>query len=174
MRALDQTSHVLGQLAAWLFVAIGLMVSYDVFLRYVFNAPTKWALEISEFLLLWATYLAAASVLRQRQNIRITLLYDKLGATGRRLCDSLALVIIAVFSGVVVAHGIDIVGDSIAQGRRTSTMLQVPKWMTEVAIPVGFGLLLAQALVELGRLWTGTARDRDGAGDGHGRGEGRS
>ncbi len=154
MRALDRTSDALGHVAAWLFVAIGLMVSYDVTLRYVFNAPTKWALEISEFLLLWATYLAAASVLRHRQNIRITLLYDVLGATGRRVCDTLALLIIAMFAAVAVVHGLDIVYDSVAQGRRTSTMLQVPKWMTEAAIPLGFGLLLAQALVEMGRVWS--------------------
>ncbi|MQX36969.1 TRAP transporter small permease [Roseospira navarrensis] len=183
VRSIDRASDILGHVAAWMFVAIGLMVSYDVTMRYVFTAPTKWALEISEFFLLWATYLAAASVLRHRENIRITLLYDVVGPLGRRLFDTVSLTIIAVFSGVAVVHGIDVLVDSVEQGRRTSTMLQVPKWMTELSIPVGFALLLAQALIELARAWTGEAprpvghqtetgdslEDAGGRGDGEGR-----
>jgi len=156
-RSIDRVSDILGHVAAWMFVAIGLMVSYDVTMRYVFNAPTKWALEMSEFFLLWATYLAAAYVLRHRDNIQITVLYDAVGPLTRRVFDTLALLIIGVFAGVAVVHGLDILADSIEQGRRTSTMLQVPKWMTEAAIPVGFGLLLVQAMLELARTWTGEA-----------------
>jgi TRAP-type C4-dicarboxylate transport system permease small subunit len=76
---------------------------------------------------------------------------------GRRLFETVALGIIAVFCGVAIVHGIDVVVDSVQQGRRTSTMLQVPKWMTELAIPVGFALLLAQALLDLARTWAGEA-----------------
>ena len=37
----------------------------------------------------------------------------------------------------------------------TGTMLNVPHWMTEAAIPVGFAILLLQALVQIARVVRG-------------------
>ena len=157
---IDRISDALGWLAGWMYFAIGIVISYDVTARYLFNAPTKWGLEVSEFLQLWATYLAAAYVLRHRQLISITLVTSRLGPIGRRVAEGISLLSIIGFCLVAIIYGMDILMDSIALGRRTSTMLSVPKWMTESAIPLGFGLLCLQAVVEFIRLLQGAEPDK--------------
>jgi len=152
LKLIDRLNDAFGWLAAAAFVAVGGMITYEVVMRYVFLAPTVWAEELSRFLQIWATYIAAAYVLRHRQLIAITLLVDRFGPRGRRLAEGFALVCILLFSLVAIYYGLEIMLDSIRQGRASATMLAVPKWMTEAAIPLGFLLLGLQALAELIRL----------------------
>jgi len=154
MRFTDRVAQLLATLSAWLFVAIGAMITWEVLARYVFNAPTIWAEEMSRFFQIWATYLAMAALLHQREFIRITLVIDRLGPTARLAAEVFALLVIACFSIVAAWYGLGIVQESVQVGRATSTMLQVPRWATEVAIPLGFGLLALQSLLEITRLRT--------------------
>lgn len=154
---IDKTSEWSGRLAAWLFFLIGIIIVYEVVARYVFLSPTIWSEELSRFLQIWATYLAAAHVLRKRQLIAIDLIVRYSGPLLRTCFESLALLVIIVFCLVAVFFGLEIVIDSVKVGRASSSMLAVPSWMTEAAIPVGFGLLLVQAVAELFRTLIGTA-----------------
>ena len=150
----DRVGVFCSRVAGWLFFAIGLMITYEVVARYVFNAPTIWAEEMSRFFQVWAVYLGAAYVLRYRHLIRITLLTDRIGPLGRRIAEAFSLLVIGAVSAVAIVWGIGIVAESVRLGRSTSTMLDVPQWMTEIAIPVGCGLLLVQCLAQLVRLFT--------------------
>jgi TRAP-type C4-dicarboxylate transport system permease small subunit len=152
LKLIDRLNEAFGWIAAAAFVGVGAMITYEVVMRYVFLAPTIWAEEMSRFLQIWATYLAAATVLRHRQLIAITVIVERLGPRGRKLAEAFALVWILLFCIVAVWYGLDIMLDSIRVGRATSTMLAVPQWMTELAIPLGFTLLALQALAELIRL----------------------
>lgn len=152
LKLIDRLNDAFGWIAAAAFVAVGAMITYEVVMRYVFLAPTIWAEEMSRFLQIWATYIAAATVLRHRQLIAITVVVERLGPRGRKVAEAFALVWILLFCLIAIWYGLDIMLDSIRLGRATSTMLAVPQWMTELAIPLGFTLLALQALAELVRL----------------------
>lgn len=155
MNLIDGLSQGLGRAAAWLYFATGIMLGYEVVARYFFNAPTIWAAEVSQLFLIWGTFLAMAHALRNDQHIRIEIVVARLGPAPRRLLRAFSLICIALLSGVVVWYGWGIAWDSLERGRSTGTMLNIPNWWTEMVIPVGFGLLLLQALVELWRLRRG-------------------
>ncbi len=155
IKFIDRLTNSAGLLAAWMFFAIGMMITYEVVMRKVFNAPTVWADEMARFFQIWAVYLAGAYVLKNRQLITVELFSTSLHKLTGRVLDFFTLVIIATFCAVAIWYGSSIVYESIEQGRNTSTMLGVPKWMTESAIPVTFTLLLAQTIVEIIKLATG-------------------
>ena len=156
-RLVDRIADLLGLLAAWLFFATGAMITYEVLARYLFNAPTIWAAELSQLFLLWGTFIAMAVLLRQRAHIRITLLIGRFGPRGRQASELFTLVFVAGFSAVAGWNGWWIAYDSLERGRSTGTMLNIPNWWSEMVIPLGFLVLLLQCLVELVRVW------RDGA-----------
>lgn len=155
LKLIDNLTSRAGVLSAWMFFAIGVMVTYEVVMRKVFNAPTVWVDEIARFFQIWAVYLASAYVLKNRQLITVELFSVALHKKTGRLFDFLTLAIVAVFCLVAIWYGAGIVVESIQQGRHTSTMLGVPKWMTETAIPLAFSLLLAQTLSEAWKLAKG-------------------
>lgn len=166
-RVIDRLSDSLGLLSGWMFFAVGGMIVWEVAARYLFNAPTIWAEEMARFFQLWATYLAAATVLRHRGLIRISIVIDRLGPGARRVAELFSLSAIAAFSALAIWYGWTIAADSLAVGRTSSTMLDVPSWLTEIAVPVGFGLLLMQCLVEIGRLLSGAPLPKSGHGEMH-------
>ena len=137
-----------GYLASGLFISIGFIISYEVISRYVFNAPTIWVNEISRFLQIWATYLALTYSFHKKDFIRITVLYDKIGDRGKKILDFISTIFIIFFSVFVVYYGWLIAYDSLEVGRTSSTILDLPSFLTEIAIPLCFGFLLIRVLIE--------------------------
>lgn len=149
MLFINQLSEFFGKLAAWMFFIIAAMITFEVVARYVFIAPTVWAEEMSQFFQIWATYLAAAYVLKNRKLISIDTVVSRFSPKIQWYFDLFSLSVIGLFSIVAVYYGSLILIESIQVGRSTSTMMAVPKWMTESAIPIGFGLLLLQTIAEI-------------------------
>jgi C4-dicarboxylate transporter, DctQ subunit len=148
LHILDRLSAALGIAAALAYFAIGLMLGYEVFARYLFTAPTIWAEELSRLFLVWGTCLAAAILLHRRQHIRITILTDLLPASARRWQECLVLLFVAGFAGAVVWYGTPLAFDSFERGRTTGSMLDIGAVWAEAAVPVGCSLLCLQALAE--------------------------
>ncbi|MEM7226014.1 MAG: TRAP transporter small permease [Pseudomonadota bacterium] len=155
LRAIDRLADIGAGVAAWLFVMIGGMITFEVVGRYGFTAPTIWAEELSRFCQVWAVYLGAAYVLRRGHLIRITFVTDRLGRRWRQAAEAFSLLAIMVIAAIALWWGMLITIESLAIGRITTSMLGTPLWMSEIAIPIGAALLLLQSLALLIRLTRG-------------------
>ena len=138
-----------GYLASALFISIGFIISYEVIMRYLFNSPTVWVNEISRFLKIWATYLALTYSFHKNDFIRITVIYDKVGEKGKKILDLISAFFILIFSSFVLYYGWLIAYDYLKVGRTSSTILDVPSFLTEFAIPLCFGFLVLRVLLEI-------------------------
>lgn len=151
MKVFSNLLLALAWIAAVLFVLSGGMLTYEVAARYLFVAPTIWAAELSQLCLIWGTMAAMPWLLHAGLHISVDVLTERLGEIGRRICHILAMLAIAAFSAVVTWKSWGIFWDSFERGRTTGSMLDMPTWVSELAIPVGFGLLFLQALIEITR-----------------------
>ena len=147
MNYYDKIVKYSGYLASALFIAIGFIVSYEVIMRYLFNSPTIWVNEVSRFLQIWATYLALTYSFHKRDFIRITVIYDRLNETGKKILDFISFIFIIIFSCFVVYYGWLIAYDSLKVGRTSSTILDVPSFLTELAIPLCFAFLVIRVIL---------------------------
>jgi TRAP-type C4-dicarboxylate transport system permease small subunit len=116
-------------------------ISYDVILRYVFYAPTYWALEMNTFLLAFLCLIPAGDVLRLGSQIRITFLFDRLGPAVRVRLDSLRSVAGVFFCALMVWKGADMAWKAWEHNDRMSTSLGTPMVIPYLFLPIGFGLL---------------------------------
>ena len=130
---------------AWLstavLTALMLLICVDVLLRYVFNAPLSWGVEISEISLLWITMLGSAYVLREGGHIRVDLLFNMISPAATRRCAMFSCVICAIACAVLTVFGSEAVLTSIMRGSFRPTQLEVPVWAIIIVIPVGAALL---------------------------------
>ena len=149
MTFITTLSRWAGVLGACLLAATGAMLTYEVIARYFFTKPTTWAAELSQLCLIWGCLLAMGWVLNQRRHITVNAVTNLLPQTAQKICVALSLVGIIVFSVIVTIWGWDIFHDSFVRGRTTGSLLNMPIWIAELSVPVGFALLTAQALVEL-------------------------
>ena len=148
MNYYDKLVKYSGYLASALFITIGFIVSYEVIMRYLFNSPTIWVNEVSRFLQIWATYLALTYSFHKKDFIRITVIYDRLNENGKKILDFISFIFILIFSSFVVYYGWIIAYDSLKVGRTSSTILDVPSFLTELAIPLCFAFLVLRVILE--------------------------
>jgi C4-dicarboxylate transporter, DctQ subunit len=148
---IDRFSDALGRISAWAYFVVGLMLGYEVLARYFFNAPTIWAAELSQLIFVFATLLAAPALLRGNGHIRVTALTALLGPPGRRAARLISLAFIFGLAILLAWHGLDAPINSYERGRTSGTMLNLPAWWAQSAVPLAFTLLALQAALEFVR-----------------------
>ena len=162
-RLLDRMTNATGNIAAGMFFALGLFVTYEVVMRYAFTAPTIWVDEVSRIMQIWASCLAASYVLRHRKMILIDVLLKETGALSRKISETFALLVTLFFAAVTTKYGFAIWLKATLAGHSTDSLLAPGKWLTHASIWVGFGLLSLQCLIELLRVWIAGVPQTDGA-----------
>lgn len=93
-------------ISALMFGAIVATFGANIVARYVFARPIIWADELVVLLLLWTTFLTAAFVTQEREQVVFDLLYERAGPARRRwmlLAGSalLALILAAALPAIV-------------------------------------------------------------------------
>ena len=154
MRVIDGITEFTGRLSAWCLFAIGFFITFEVVMRYVFNAPTVWVDEVSRVLQVWVVYLATAYVLKHREMVTIELILGNPDSILRKLAESFAIVVLFVFAGVACYYGFQIWLKATLAGHTTDTYLAPPKMITHAPVWVGSTLLILQGSVQLIRVWT--------------------
>ncbi len=125
-------------------VFMAMSISYDVVLRYIFVAPTHWALEVNTFLLAFLCVIPAGDVLRVGSQIRITFLYDRLRPAVKARLDILRAAAGIFFCAIMVWKGADMAWKAWLHNDRMSTSLGTPMVIPYVLLPIGFALLALQ------------------------------
>ncbi len=136
----------LGQLG---LVFMVVSITYDVVLRYVFVAPTHWALEVNTFLLAFLCVIPSGAVLRAGGQIRITFLLDRLSPPMRNRLDILRATAGLFFCGIMVWKGMDMAYVAWLHNDRMSTSLGTPLVIPYLFLPIGFFLLGLQYIAML-------------------------
>ncbi|MBO9446999.1 TRAP transporter small permease [Ruegeria sp. R14_0] len=149
MHLITTISRFAGLLGACLMAATGAMLTYEVIARYFFIKPTIWAAELSQLCLIWGCLLSLGWVLNMRRHITVNALTALMPAKTQKICVAISLMVLIAFSAIVAFWGWEIFFDSWDRGRTTGSLLDLPSWVAELSVPVGFVLVTAQAVVEL-------------------------
>lgn len=154
IKLIDSITDMVGKISAWLFFGIGIIVAYEVFVRYVFNSPTIWVDELSTVIQIWATYMGTAFALKHKDMIIIDIAFRDPNTLIRKILETFSLMIILTFSFIAIWYGFELWLDSTLKGHRTDTYLALPKWFTQASVWIGFSLLFLQAIAEVVKVWT--------------------
>ena len=141
LRGLTACENALAALGCAFFAFITLAICAEVLLRYGFNRPITWVVEISEYALLWITFLGTSWVMRQDGHVRVDLLLQYLSPPALRICGLVSSASGALTSLVLIVFGAHVTLVAMARGSFRPTGTDIPTWIVVVVIPVG-GLLL--------------------------------
>jgi TRAP-type mannitol/chloroaromatic compound transport system permease small subunit len=149
-RRIDRLTDVTGTWVAWLNVPLVLAVSYEVFLRYLFNAPTIWVFDVTYMLYGTIFMLGAAYALRKGAHIRTDFFFEQWSVRTRNVIDSLAyillffpsLLVFLVVSGEEAWYAFQI-GETSEQ-----TPWRPILWPFKAVVPLTCLLLIIQGIAE--------------------------
>ncbi len=149
----DRVSTWIGHAFAWLILALTLQISWEVFSRYVLNAPNQWAFDLMIMMYGTVFMMAGAYTLAKNGHVRGDVLY---GFFPPRLQAGLDLALYFLFfiPGVValVWAGYTYAQESWAINETSNiTANGPPLYPFKTVIPIAGVFLLAQGLVEIVR-----------------------
>src|SRR5688500_2148460 len=93
VRVIDKFTDVGGTLVGWLNVPLVLAVSYEVFARYLFNAPTIWSFDVAYMLYGTIFMLGAAYALLKGAHIRTDFFFEKWSIRTKWIIDSISYLV---------------------------------------------------------------------------------
>jgi TRAP-type C4-dicarboxylate transport system permease small subunit len=142
---------MLGFSAGVALACLAVLITIDVTIRNLGVGNFPWLLEVSEYVLFAATFLAAPWVLRENAHVRVDLLLTALPRTAGRLLAGLADVLGLVISAVLTWYALRVTADALERGDLIYKELVVPEWPFFVVVVVSGCLLIAEFSLRLAK-----------------------
>jgi len=150
--AVDRLSTWLGQVFAWAIILLTLMISWEVYSRYVLNSPHDWALNLQIMMYGTLFMMAGAYTLSKNGHVRGDVLYGFFQPRTQATID-LVLYIVFFLPGIVALTyaGWSYANEALAIREKTFSATPLPLYPFKFVIPFAGGLLLLQGVVEIVR-----------------------
>lgn len=128
---------------------LALIIFYDVLMRYFFNSPTFWALEISEYLLVFLGFAGIAEVQAHKKHIAMRFFYAKFPESVRRWLDTLFDIFLVAFCSLLLWQSLQMSLIAYKYESYSTSLLATPLFIPYSIIPIAALLLLLQGLVDI-------------------------
>jgi C4-dicarboxylate transporter DctQ subunit len=143
-RAFDFAIDKMARLGDVILVFLMLSVCADVILRYLFNRPQAWIVEISEYLLLYITFLGAAWVLKNEGHVIVDILVTRLSPKKGAAFGIVSSAIGTFVCLVIFWFGTLETLDLFKRGVPNPSVLEFPKGPLVAVIPFGSFFFMIQ------------------------------
>ncbi|MBI4191758.1 MAG: TRAP transporter small permease [Betaproteobacteria bacterium] len=150
IHALSRVLEALELVGIWVsgvaLAVVTLVITYQVFARYVLRSPISWFYDISEWTMAGIVFLGAAYTLRMRRHVRVEFLEEHLPrklAAGLRIVTSLLAL---VYFLVMIWFGWQTTSQAYQRNFTSSNPPFLPSFPALLVLPLG-GLLVCLRLI---------------------------
>ncbi|WP_296428539.1 TRAP transporter small permease subunit [Yoonia sp.] len=153
--AIEGLSLWVGRAFGWCILILTLSVSYEVFVRYVLNAPTVWSFDVMVQMYGALFLMAGPYALAQDSHVRGDVFYRLFSVRWQARVD-FALYILFFFPGILALfwYGWEIASDSWRYKEVSpNSPAGVQIYFFKTLIPLAGALLLLQGAAEMVRCW---------------------
>jgi TRAP-type C4-dicarboxylate transport system permease small subunit len=147
----DRLLDLFAILAGIIIGFITISVCAGILSRYFLNRPLSWVVEISEYGLLYMTFLVAAWVLRHERHVSVDLVYNRLSRRNQSMASIFTSIVAGIVFLIVTFYGFKVTKHQFDTKYFTPTILEAPKFVVTLIIPVGTSLLFIQIVRKIYR-----------------------
>jgi TRAP-type mannitol/chloroaromatic compound transport system permease small subunit len=150
--AVDRFSTLFGKACAWTVIALTVLITAEVFSRYVLNVPHAWVLDAQIMLYGTLFMTAGAYTLSKNGHVRGDVLYGFFQPRTQASID-LALYLVFFLPGIIALTwaGWTFANESLAIREQTFNADPIPVYPFKFIVPIAGAVLLLQGLVEIVR-----------------------
>ena len=151
VKIIDKINDTLGSIIALLAIPMMLSVVYEVIVRYLFNSPTIWVMELNQHLLCAYTALAGGYVLLHKAHVGVDILYERFPQKIRILVNLLTALMGGVFLYILFTKSLDIAVEAWVYKEHSDSLFAPYLFPAKITIPIGAFLFFFQLLAKLVR-----------------------
>jgi TRAP-type C4-dicarboxylate transport system permease small subunit len=140
-RAWSRLMQACGGLSAAIVGTVVLLVCWDVLGRNLGLPSLPWIVEVTEYSLPLATFLAAPWLMHRYEHVRLDLLSTTLSPRNLARIERITAAICLVVSLVIAWYAVRVILDVMSIGSMVIKSLTFPEWWLFTPVPVCFALL---------------------------------
>jgi TRAP-type C4-dicarboxylate transport system permease small subunit len=150
-RAFEVFDRVLNWTLATIMAVMLVVISAQVFYRFVINDPLDWSEEFGRYLFVWISFLGSAAGVRYRVHLGINLIEKFVSPTVYKGVVIVVHALILAFLYVIVTEGFNVV--KVVSFQESASM-HIPMSWPYLAVPVGCILMAINAIrVTVEQVW---------------------
>jgi TRAP-type mannitol/chloroaromatic compound transport system permease small subunit len=142
-----------GRVTLYLALAMIALVASNVLLRYAFSIGSVWAQELEWHLLAAVILLGMSHAMQRGESVRVDVFYADFSPRAKFLVNLVSGLLMVAIALIFIKLSVNYVAQSFAIDETSPDPGGIPyRWAVKGLIPLGFGLLLLQALGALMKL----------------------
>ncbi len=134
--------------------AMIVIISVQVFRRYVLQSSLDWSEELARYFFIWAVYIGCSFATKEDRHLEVTILRHIGGGKWAKPITTIAYILTIIFCGCVTVWGTQMVLFLVKTGQKTQA-LEISMFWVYIAIPLGMGLMCLRTCERLWLLLTG-------------------
>lgn len=149
-RGIDAFNEWLGRVIMWLVLAAVLISAGNAVIRKAFNIGSNAFLEIQWYLFAAVFMLGVGYVMLRNAHVRIDFIAARLSKRTNALIDAIGIVIFTIpLSWIMIDLGWPLFVRAWESGEMSQNAGGLIRWPVLMLVPLGFAILLVQAVSEL-------------------------
>ena len=142
-------NHFLAVMCGLMIIWIGIFLTIDILMSFLFNTHIPGTIEIVTLILPWAICLGLAYGLIRGAHVRVSLLIDKFSNKKRLWTDTLAFILgFLFFCALTYGSWLNFWSSWVVKEYAAAALMSIPWWLAKLALPVGMFLIGIQFLIE--------------------------
>lgn len=149
-RLIDGLSEMVGRAALWLILVVVIISAGNAVSRYAFDMSSNAMLEIQWYLFSAIFLFCAAYVLKKNEHIRIDIIIGRFSERTQNWVDVFGILVFLLPVTLLVAYlSWPVFMNAWESGEMSPNPGGLIRWPVRLMLPVGFALLILQAVSEL-------------------------
>ncbi len=150
-RVIDKIDVTISVTALTILVII---VSVQVFCRYVLQNSLDWTEELARYLSIWSVMFGCSYAMKNDGHLEMTVLRSLVGPRLRKAIHAFACLMCLLFCLIMIYAGMESI-ENIRWSEQLTPAMQIPAWIIWLAMPIGMGLMAIQAVIRTVRVLRG-------------------
>ncbi len=146
LRAIDQINIKLTWIGCFLLAALGVLVPFEVLMRYVFNSPTMWSMELTQYMFLAIIAIGGGYVQQCGWHVNVDIVYERFGIRKKAIANIFTFLFLFVFLYVTFKYTVMDALSSLSMRETSATGWNPPIYPIKFIVPLGALLLLLQCI----------------------------
>ncbi|MEA2059365.1 MAG: TRAP transporter small permease subunit [Thermodesulfobacteriota bacterium] len=149
MKKISYVNRFLGEISGWIIVVMMVTISFDVAMRYIFNAPTTWSFEVNRYMLIMVVFLGGPWTLAAGGHVSVDLVTERISNRKRIVLDIVTSTMASLYMVMFTYESFVFTWEAFENNIRSTEYLAWPLWPIRMFLVIGGGLLLMQYIIKI-------------------------
>jgi TRAP-type mannitol/chloroaromatic compound transport system permease small subunit len=146
LKVIDLANEKMAWIGSYVLLVAMILVPYEVVMRYIFNSPTSWSMEMTQFLFCTMVVLGGGWNLFTGSHVNVDIIYNRFGIRTRATISILTSLLLFVFLFLVFRQNLLAALQSLAWRETSASGWNPPLYPIKLIIPLGVLFLLLQSI----------------------------